>query len=54
MVLPANKARLFLVAAAGLDIFEPVHEGLAGINVFSINPDAMRAPRTPDTGDFLG
>lgn len=50
---PASKHRLSLVAAAGLDIFKPVYEGLAGINVFSINPDAMRAPQAPDTGEFL-
>lgn len=50
---PPNEKRLYLVSAAGLDIFEPVFEGLAGINVFSLNPDAMRDPQTPDSGEFL-
>ncbi|MCY9784207.1 ATP-binding protein [Nocardiopsis sp. EMB25] len=50
---PASEKRLYLVSAAGLDIFEPVFEGLAGINVFSLNPDAMREPQTPDSGEFL-
>lgn len=50
---PASEKRLYLVSAAGLGIFEPVFEGLAGINVFSLNPDAMRDPQTPDSGEFL-
>jgi predicted ATPase len=50
---PTSDKRLYLVSAAGLDIFEPVFDGLSGINVFSLNPDAMREPQTPDPGEFL-
>jgi hypothetical protein len=50
---PASDQRLFLVAAAGIDAFRPVFDGLAGISVFNVNPDAMRQPQTPDTGEFL-
>jgi predicted ATPase len=50
---PSSEKRLYLVSAAGIGIFEPVFEGLAGINVFRLNPDAMRDPQTPDSGEFL-
>jgi predicted ATPase len=50
---PASDQRLYLVAAAGLGPFRLVFDGLAGISVFSLNPDAMRMPQTPDAGDFL-
>lgn len=44
---PASDQRLTLVAAAGLDSFRPVFDGLTGISVFSLNPDAMRQPQAP-------
>ncbi|WP_017582283.1 AAA family ATPase [Nocardiopsis valliformis] len=50
---PSSEKRLYLVSAAGIGIFELVFEGLAGISVFSLNPDAMRDPQTPDSGEFL-
>lgn len=50
---PVSGVRLYLVSAAGIDVFRPVYEGLSGINVFSMNPDAMREPQTPDSGEFL-
>jgi predicted ATPase len=50
---PVNDQRLYLVSAAGIDIFERVYAGLSGISVFSLNPDAMREPQTPDSGEFL-
>nr|WP_258050291.1 AAA family ATPase [Streptomyces finlayi] len=50
---PVSEQRLYLVSAAGLDVFRPVFDGLAGISVFSLNPDVMRQPQTPDSGDFL-
>ena len=50
---PVGEYRLYLVSAAGLDAFGPVFDGLAGISVFSLNPDVMRQPQTPDSGDFL-
>ncbi len=50
---PPSETRLYLVSAAGIRLFEPVFEGLSGINVFSLNPDSMRDPQTPDSGEFL-
>ena len=50
---PATEQRLYLVNAAGLDVFRQVYDGLAGISVFSLNPDVMRQPQTPDSGEFL-
>ncbi len=50
---PVNDRRLYLVSAAGLDAFQPVFDGLAGISVFSLTPDVMRQPQTPDSGEFL-
>src|SRR5690606_17058641 len=50
---PVSDQRLYLVSAAGLDVFRPVFEGFSGISVFNLNPDAMSEPQTPDAGDFL-
>lgn len=50
---PVSEQRLSLVAAAGLEAFRPVYDGLAGISVFNLNPDAMRQLQTPDSGEFL-
>jgi predicted ATPase len=50
---PVSEQRLYLVAAAGLDVFRPVYDGLAGISVFSLNPEVMRQPQTPDSGEYL-
>ena len=50
---PTNDQRLYLVVASGLDAFRPVFDGLADIRVFNLNPDVMRQPQAPDSGDFL-
>jgi predicted ATPase len=50
---PVSEQRLYLVAAAGLEPFRPVFDGLAGISVFNLNPDVMRQPQTPDAGELL-
>jgi hypothetical protein len=50
---PVSEHRLYLVAAAGLDVFRPVYDGLVGISVFSLNPEVMRQPQTPDSGEYL-
>jgi predicted ATPase len=50
---PVSEQRLYLVAAAGLEAFRPVFDGLAGITVFNLNPDVMRQPQTPDAGELL-
>ncbi|MST65140.1 AAA family ATPase [Schaalia hyovaginalis] len=45
--------RLGLVAFSGLDEFSAVFDGLTGIEVFNLYPDAMRRPQQPDPGDVL-
>jgi predicted ATPase len=50
---PASNDRLYLVAAAGIDGFRPLYDGLSSINIYSINPEAMRQLQRPDPGDLL-
>lgn len=50
---PVSDQRLYLVAAAGLNAFRPVFDGLAGMRVFNLSPDAMRRPQPPVTGEYL-
>ncbi|SFF59847.1 Predicted ATPase [Actinacidiphila alni] len=45
--------RLLLADLAGRKPFRQVHDGLADIGVFTLNPEAMRRPRTPGSGDLL-
>lgn len=53
-VLPkVSEDRLFLVAASGIEAFRFVFEGLSNINVYNLNPDAMRDLRKPEAGDLL-
>lgn len=50
---PATSDRLFLVAASALPEFRVVYDGLAGVNVYNINPESMRQLQTPDAGASL-
>ncbi len=50
---PASADRLYLVAAAGLEAFRVPFDGLAAVNVYNLNPDAMRRLQPPDAGDLL-
>lgn len=50
---PASPARLYLVSASGLPAFRAAFDGLSGINVYNVNPDAMRGLQTPDSGELL-
>src|SRR5262245_35903601 len=50
---PATADRLYLVSAAGNPAFRPVFNGLAAVNVYNINPDAMRQLQKPEQGDLL-
>lgn len=50
---PAASDRLYLVAASGLDAFRPVFDGLTGVNVYNLNPDAMRHLQKPEAGELL-
>lgn len=45
--------RLYPVAASGLEDSRTVSDGLAGNNVFAINPDAVRQSEKRDAGDLL-
>lgn len=45
--------RLYLVAASGIDAFRSVFDGLSTINVYNVNPDAMRHLQKPEPGDLL-
>lgn len=50
---PASNDRLFLVTASAIPVFRSVYDGLAGVNVYNINPDSMRQLQTPDAGELL-
>jgi predicted ATPase len=50
---PVSGDRLYLVAAAGIDVFRPVFDGLSAINVYNLNPDAMGHLQKPETGELL-
>lgn len=50
---PVSPDRLYLVAAAGLEAFRPAYDGISAINVYNLNPDAMRRLQPPDAGDLL-
>jgi predicted ATPase len=39
--------------AAGAEQFRPVFDGLANIGVFNLNPEVMRQPQSPDSGEVL-
>ncbi|MYS22933.1 Predicted ATPase [Streptomyces sp. DvalAA-14] len=49
----ADPRRLLLADAAKLKAFRPVYEGLAGIGVLNLDPQAMRRPAAPDAGRSL-
>jgi predicted ATPase len=49
----ADPRRLLLADAARLKPFRPVYEGLAGIGVLNLDPQAMRRPGAPDPGRAL-
>src|SRR5690606_19707805 len=52
--MPAvSEDRLYLVAASGLEPFRPVFDGLAAVNVYNLNPDAMRQLQKPEAGELL-
>lgn len=45
--------RLGLVALSGFEELRPVFDGLTGMNVYNLNPEAMRELQKPDPGDLL-
>ncbi|WP_329128683.1 AAA family ATPase [Streptomyces sp. NBC_01476] len=49
----ADPRRLMLADAGRVKAFRPVFEGLAGIGVLNLDPQAMRRPGAPDAGRAL-
>ena len=45
--------RLYLVSASGIPQFRPVFDGLRGMQVFNLNPQVMRQPQRPASGEQL-
>ncbi|MFB9377357.1 AAA family ATPase [Kineococcus gynurae] len=45
--------RLLLASASGLPAFREAFDGLAGMNVYNLNPEVMRPPQIPDPGELL-
>jgi predicted ATPase len=50
---PALKDRLYLVAVSGLPEFRPLYDALSHMGFYNLNPDEIREPQTPDTGEVL-
>ncbi|MBL6276748.1 AAA family ATPase [Micromonospora fiedleri] len=48
-----SEDRLYLVAVSGIEAFRFVYEGLSSVNVYNLNPDAMRHLQKPEAGDLL-
>lgn len=51
--LPAQKDRLFLVAASSLPQFRPVYDALSKMGFYSLQPAAIRDLQPPDAGGLL-
>jgi predicted ATPase len=49
----ASADRLFLVAASGLPSVRPVYDALTSMGFYSLNPDSMKRPQSPDAGELL-
>ncbi|HXI13781.1 MAG TPA: AAA family ATPase [Thermoanaerobaculia bacterium] len=50
---PVLEDRLYLVNAAGLPDFRPVYDALTSVGFYSLNPEAMKEPQSPDAGELL-
>jgi predicted ATPase len=49
----ANEDRLYLTKASGFDPFREVYDALTAMGFYNLNPDAMRAPQAPSSGEIL-
>lgn len=45
--------RLLLVALSGHELVRPLFDGLSAMQVFSLSPEVMKQPQTPDVGERL-
>ena len=53
-VLPlADEDRLYLTKASGFDPFREVYDALTAMGFYNLNPEVMRAPQSPGSGDVL-
>ena len=52
-MMPASSDRLYLVNASGLPEFRPVYDVLLLMGFYSLNPEVIRDPQSPDAGDLL-
>jgi len=50
---PAQKDRLYLVAASGLPTFRPAYDALLAMGFYNLNPAVMKEPQSPDAGELL-
>jgi predicted ATPase len=50
---PASPDRLYLVTASGLREFRPAYDALTSMGFYSLNPEAMKRPQSPDAGELL-
>lgn len=49
----ASPDRLYLVLLSGLEPFRAVFDGLSSVNIYNLNPGAMRELQKPDAGELL-
>lgn len=50
---PAVSDRLYLVSAAGLPEFRTLYDVLVSMGFYSLNPEEMKKPQSPDAGELL-
>lgn len=50
---PALEDRLYLVYAAGLPEFRATYDALVSMGFYNLNPESMKEPQPPDSGELL-
>lgn len=50
---PVLEDRLYLVNAAGLPDFRPAYDALLSVGFYNLNPETMKEPQSPDSGELL-
>lgn len=50
---PVLEDRLYLVNAAGLPEFRPAYDALLSAGFYNLNPETMKEPQSPDSGELL-
>ena len=49
----ATKDRLYLVNASGIPEFQPVYDALSRLGFYNLNPEKIREPQVPNSGNIL-